>query len=289
MPQLGLGTAQFGMHYGVANRRGQTPEAEVGAILERAADTGFVVLDTAPAYGDAEAIIGRLGVAKRFRVVTKTPQFRGRYRAGDVSDAAAASRARLRVDRLDTILIHHPDDIRGRYSERIIDELLTLKSRGEVERIGLSIYDRGDITRFQRLDAIDVVQLPLNLFDQRLLLDGTVESLASRGVEIHVRSIFLQGLILSSSEAIPPPLLPLRPWLDRLSSEVAARGIDPLSAALGFIRHLTAVAVALIGVEQLAQLEAILSAWARAPAFDASPYVDTPADLVDPRRWPKFQ
>ena len=114
MTRLGLGTVQFGQDYGIANRDGRTPEAQVAAILARAAENGVSVLDTAPAYGEAEAVLGRVGAAQRFRIVSKTPYF-GSPAAFDVPRLRRSiddSLERLGATGLDAILIHHPDDVR---------------------------------------------------------------------------------------------------------------------------------------------------------------------------------
>lgn len=70
--RLALGTAQFGMRYGVANRVGQVPAGEARRILERARTAGMDTLDTAAAYGASETLLGSVGVAD-WIVVTKLP------------------------------------------------------------------------------------------------------------------------------------------------------------------------------------------------------------------------
>ena len=289
MTALGLGTVQFGLDYGIANSGGRIAESVVAAILAQAVEKGITFLDTAPAYGDAEAVLGRLDAGRRFHIVTKTPYFgsTASFRMDDVFKSAELSRARLRLSRLDGILIHHPDDIRGPHARDILNALLELKARGEVQRIGISIYEVADLDAFDQLDEIDIVQLPLNILDQRLLRDGTIDRLRNLGVEIHVRSVFLQGLILMDPVHLPPHVDRLRPLLSRLAEECSDAGIDPVTAAIAFVRKIVAPDIVIVGVDNLPHLAAITTSWATDANLDWTSYAGASADLLDPRLWPK--
>lgn len=288
MPSLGLGTVQFGRPYGIANRLGQTPEGEVLAILDRAEAAGIALLDTAPVYGEAEVVLGRIGAAERFPVVSKTPVFldANPYLPGAVSKAADLSLARLGTDRLYGLLIHHPDDLRAPYGGAMFDELLALKAEGKVGKVGLSVYCRDDLDAFGRLAEVDLVQLPVNLLDQRLLQDGTLHRLAELGIEVHARSAFLQGLLLMDPATVPAFFDPIRPRLLRLHAESAAAGLTPAAAALGFLRQIREVGVVLIGVETVGQFEALLDAWNASPDLDWPAFAAGSLPQIDPRQWP---
>ncbi|WP_193366497.1 aldo/keto reductase, partial [Inquilinus limosus] len=138
---LGLGTAQFGLDYGIANDRGICPPEDVAAILDIAAASGIGVLDTAPAYGTAEQVLGQvLPAAHRFRIVTKTPHLGGLRHADDIAravrDAFAASRTKLRRDRLAGLLTHNANDLLRPGGAALWAAMAALKRAGEVERIG---------------------------------------------------------------------------------------------------------------------------------------------------------
>lgn len=286
MTRLALGTAQFGLDYGIANKTGQIGEGDAAAILARATERGIALLDTAPAYGDAEVVLGRLGIADRFDVITKTPHIGHpeAFRADEVRAASERSCERLKIARLSGLLIHHPDDIRGLHADALFDVLLELKSRGCAEKIGISIYDETDLDAFGRLDEVDIVQLPASIIDQRLLRNGTFARLRAAGIEIHVRSLFLQGLVLIDPTRTPDHVAGLRPLLTRLKTESAN---NRLSAALTFARKELMPDVAIVGIDGLDQLDAICDAWQVDLDLDWSTYAGASAQSLDPRLWPK--
>lgn len=289
MTQLGLGTVQFGLDYGVTNTRGQIPEAVAADILDCAKRSGIAVLDTAPAYGSAEAALGRLGAAERFRIITKTPYF-GSSSAVDIEtvlNAAYASLDRLGSPRLEGMLIHHPDDVRGPQAETIFAALIALKEKGLVDSIGISIYDETDLVAFDRLADLDIVQLPLSIVDQRLIRNGTIDLLRNRGIEIHARSIFLQGLLVAEPARIPSHFAVLQPIIDRLNMDCRSLGTDPLTAALAFAKNYVAPEVVIVGVDSVTQLSAIVQAWDRDLDMDWGTYSCPQRDILDPRTWPK--
>lgn len=289
--RLGLGTVQFGLDYGVSNTAGQVPRDEVARILEGARDAGITVLDTAAAYGESETVLGEMLLPQdRFAIVSKTIPLRcdsiGPADILKIRDGFAASMARLRCSSLDAILVHDANDLLVPGGERVYAQLREWRDAGKVSRIGVSAYDAAQIDAvFLRYD-LDLVQLPLNVFDQRLVRDGTLVGLSRKGVAIHARSIILQGALVTDADALPPFLAPLRPKLIAYRALLAANGTSALAGALGFVRHLPEVEVALIGVVSRGQLDECVAAYAAPMMLDLDQFsVDDPG-LIDPRRWP---
>ena len=135
----------------------------------------------------------------------------------------------------------------------------------------------------------ELVQLPINVLDQRLLTDGTIRALAARGVEIHARSIFLQGLLLIPPDAIPAPLGGLRDPVANFQKLAAARRLSPLEAALGFVLRIPEIRVGLCGVQALGEFDALLAAAKRSADLDPRWFADARCDepeLLDPSAWP---
>ncbi len=170
---LGLGSVQFGLDYGIANATGRTPAPEVAAILALAAERGVKVLDTAPSYGDSEAVVGRaLPADQDFRIISKTRYFRlakiGREEVATLDSDFRASLERLGVERLYGLLLHHCDDLLAPGGERLWAAMAALKDRGLVAKIGVSVYTKRQIEAVLERFTIDLVQLPLNVLDQRL-------------------------------------------------------------------------------------------------------------------------
>ncbi len=246
---LGLGTVQFGQAYGVSNPRGQVPKADVAAILDRAAKAGMRLLDTAANYGEAEAVLAGFDLAA-FRIVTKTASLKNGLDA--VIARARQSAARLKAD---TLLVHAAADLAD---GTLWPALQKLKSEGVFRRIGISAYVADDPAALAARFKPDVVQLPFSVLDQRLLQDGTLAQLKAMGVEIHARSLFLQGLLLM--ETLPEKLRSAAPELARVRAAIKAAGATPLAAALGFVLARPEIDVGLVGVTNLAELEEILAA-----------------------------
>jgi aryl-alcohol dehydrogenase-like predicted oxidoreductase len=289
--ELGLGTAQLGLPYGVSNRGGQPSEAAAAAILARALDRGVRTIDTAPAYGEAEALLGRLLPAEAgVRIVTKTAPLSGAEIGAAECDAvrrsAERSLERLRRDRLDALLVHHGSDLALPGGERLAGALAELRDAGLVRRLGASVYDRAELDAARERLPLDLVQLPLNAFDQRLLRDGTLEQLRREGIEVHVRSAFLQGLLLMATEELPAHLAAAEPPLRRYHEQRRRAGLTPIEAALGLVRDAPGVAVALVGTNSVAELDECLAAMQARPAgIDYAPLAVEDPELIDPRRW----
>ncbi|MBF0127561.1 MAG: aldo/keto reductase [Magnetococcales bacterium] len=263
--KLGLGTVQFGMDYGITNHAGQPSRQAVGAILEHAAAHGVRVLDTACQYGGSEEILGSLLPPDHpFRIVTKTPAFSGAAITPQDADHLEAtfstSLAKLRARRLHGLLIHSAKDLAKPGGERLFERMQRLQQRGQVERIGVSVYSAGELAGILDRFPVGLVQTPVNILDQRWLAGELPARLRALGVEVHARSIFLQGVLLSDPDTLPPCYASVRPHLRTLRAAILERGLTPLSAALCFVRDLEWVDVTLCGVVDLEQLRPILAA-----------------------------
>ena len=289
--KLGLGTVQFGLAYGVANTGGQVGPSQVEQILACAAKAGIGVVDTAAAYGESESVLGRcLPPAFDFRIVTKTLPLR--VPRVDAEDLAKVERAfesslqRLRQPRVDALLVHHAEDLLVPGGESLYARLGDWRDAGLVNRIGVSIYDRRQLDQLLERYTFDLVQLPVNVFDQRLLRDGTLSLLQQRGIEVHARSVLLQGLLMMEPGRLPAHFGELSAHCERYDRVLKTAGVSRLSAALGFVANLPEVAVTLIGVDSVRHLEECIAAFDQGSNPDLSSFaVDQPA-LVDPRRWP---
>gem|GEM_PF-2061768 len=184
--KLGLGTVQFGQAYGVSNTGGQVAPDEAARILAQAAQAGVAVLDTAANYGTAEDVLEKLDT-KPFRLVTKTISVKQGV-------PAVVARARQSAERLkaDTLLVHAAADLKD---DALWPALQALKAEGVFRKIGISVYVADDPLAVAQTFRPDVMQLPFSVLDQRLLKSGALMRLKDLGVEIHARSIFLQGLL----------------------------------------------------------------------------------------------
>ncbi len=282
--KLGLGTAQFGLDYGVSNRLGRPTEDEARAIVQAAATAGVSVVDTAPAYGESEAVLGRvLDGHEAFSVVTKTVP--GVADSRSVLHALNASLNRLGRKNVYGVLAHHAEDAIGEKGKAVIEGLREAKSRGLVEKIGVSVYTASDIDSILKNFVPDIVQLPANVFDQRLIRSGHVSELKRRGVEIHVRSVFLQGLLLMSPIDVPANLSEARGPVERFDSACRTAGRSRLAGALSFALGNPDFDCVLVGVASLAELTGVLEAAKSAVSLDFSAFEVHDERILSPTRW----
>lgn len=283
--KLALGTAQFGLDYGVSNTGGRTPDAEVSAILARAQAAGITLLDTARAYGDAEATLGAtLASPCPFRIVTKTPRLVAGLAA--VEHAAHASLAALWLPAAHALLAHSAADLHGPDGPGLWTLLERLKGEGLFAKIGFSAYPTDDPVALAQRYRPDILQLPVSLLDQRLIRDGTLARLADLGVEVHLRSIFLQGLLFLPPERLPASLSGAAARLHRVRAVLAEAGVDPLNAAVRFALDLAEAAHVVVGVTSVGELEQVLAAAAApSPPLDWTACALHDPVALDPRRW----
>jgi aryl-alcohol dehydrogenase-like predicted oxidoreductase len=273
--KLGLGTVQFGQAYGVSNTRGQVSREDAAAILARAAAVGVKVLDTAANYGAAEGVLASLDTAP-FRIATKT------ISAKNGVDAVIA-RARQSAETLkaDTLLVHAAADLKD---AALWPALQQLKTEGVFRRIGISAYVGDDPPALAQTFRPDVMQLPFSVLDQRLLKSGVLDRLKRLDVEIHARSVFLQGLLFL--ETLPEKLRHAALELSITKAAIAASGATPLQAAIGFVLSRPEIDVALVGVTSVGELDEIAKAAAQSlPQLDWSSLALNDETVLTPSLW----
>ena len=279
-PELALGTVQFGVAYGVAGRGAPVPEAEVRAILKRAWALGVRRLDTAPGYGTIEQRLARLAGDLPFSIVTKIPPAPARDSptcAEHVRASVERSRARL-GDRLQGLLFHDAGDLQGHWAKRFWQ---AAEEAGRNAGLGPSCYDIETLAVIAERFPVAMAQVPGNALDQRINRRERFPD-----IEVSLRSIFLQGLLLMPASAAAARVPAATPALERWHTFCEQIGVDPLEAALGIAKGLRGVDYCLVGVDSLRQLEEVAEAWAAARPIRA-PQLDTDdPDVIDPRRWP---
>lgn len=283
--RLALGTAQFGAAYGIANRTGAVPRAEVAALLAEAAAAGVRTIDTASLYGESEERLGEAGVGA-WEVVSKLAPLPADCRdvGGWVRAEAEASLRRLRVPALAGFLLHRPGELLGPRGPEIYGAMQTLKREGLVRKVGISAYDPEEVAAISAGHALDLVQAPLNLLDRRLVESGCLGHLAAAGTEVHVRSVFLQGLLLMPER--PAHFQRWAPLWRHWDEWRRATGVSALAACLAYVLAQPAVARVVVGVDGLAHLRGLLAAAEARASWPETWRADDP-ELLNPGRWPK--
>lgn len=287
--RIALGTVQFGLPYGVANTQGQVSYDQAEAMIGAMRTVGIDTIDTAIAYGEAETVLGRIGISD-FRLVSKVPALcEPAYAVDDwVVAQVEASLERLRVPRLGGLLLHAPDDLLGPHGTDLTRGLLRARDGGLVERIGLSVYSPEQLAALVDRLPLEILQIPLNVFDRRFVETGWLDRLVSDNVEVHARSAFLQGLLLMPPDRVPSKFAPFNTLIDGWHSWLAgdaAAGMSTVQACLAHVASYAGISRIVVGADSLAQLQDIIEAASavslRAPKSLASPL----SPLINPAQW----
>ncbi|MFG3431276.1 MULTISPECIES: aldo/keto reductase [Lysinibacillus] len=287
-----LGTAQFGMKYGVTNKVGQTPKDEITKILSYIKSKGFNQIDTAPAYGDAESILGECDL-NGLEIISKTLQCPNEIITEkdieDIQESVDISLENLGKEKLHGILIHNIADCYKTGANKIFEVLYKLKGENKVEKIGVSVYELQDIEMLLENNYyVDIIQLPLNILDQRIYKSGILKRLKEKNIEIYVRSIFLQGILLADENSIENPEITKR--VQPYFRELEKNNLTKLEGAIYFISRIPEIDHLVLGVNNLKQLIEIYQVFNKVEKLpcnlmDFSEFAVNEEQLIDPRRW----
>lgn len=248
-----LGTVQFGLNYGINNINGKPKQAEVNDILDMAFNNKIRMLDTAEAYGDSQEVIGNyhLQSQNRFEVITKFGAKRNDL-PQIISERVQKDLDLMKLNSLYAYMFHSFDDLKGHF-DNFKSELLKLKQQGKIKRLGVSIYTNEEAEQVLSYSDIDLVQLPFNLLDNMNLRGAILKKMKERGIEIHTRSVFLQGLFFMKD--VPAKLQELKPLLQHIDRIATQNKCTVNDLALNYALTQNLIDKVLIGVDTTTQLQ----------------------------------
>lgn len=262
--KIGLGTVQFGLNYGISNQNGMPSTANAHEILDYAHLNGIDLLDTAALYGQSETILGHYAHLKQFNVVTKTAQFKqaeiSEQETRHLEEVFKRSLALLKRESIHGLMIHHADDLLAKSGGKLFERMQSWKAEGLVKKIGVSVYNHSQIDIILKHFDIDLIQLPINVLDQRLVYSGTLARLKDSHVEIHARSIFLQGLLLMDVKNLPSYLSQARSVLVDYDETLNQNNLSRLQGSLMFVKSIPEIDYVIVGVTSVKELDEILKA-----------------------------
>jgi len=268
--KLGIGTVQFGIDYGVSNNEGQTSFEEVVKILEIARINGIDTLDTAQVYGNSEKVLGKL-VTNDFKILTKV----------QTPIDFVKSLRNLNCKNIYGLMFHNAENLINNPEFWRVFELY--KKENKVKKIGVSVYNLEQLYKIIEKHQIDIVQLPINLLDQRF--KDCLKDLKSRQIEIHARSIFLQGLLLMNIDNINPYFTPINPVLKQYFKELENKNLSKLEGAFGFIKSIKNIDCIIIGVNNHEQLINNIKAFNKKFDFNYLNYRIDDEKFINPSKW----
>ena len=277
--KLALGTAQFGLDYGITNSEGKVQVEEVELILGCAKENSINTLDTAASYGNSEEVLGSIGISD-FQIITKTIPLKNGV--DEVIKHFKQSLTFLNKSSVNGLLIHNVNEIEHKNFNTLFKELTELKRQGLVNKIGFSIYTPEQVDFLLKNFDFDLIQVPFNIFDNRLIQGGQLQALNNKGMEVHARSVFLQGVLLDFNNLSNY----FSPWKKEFSiyqETVKDNGLSLLECALNFVLNIREIDKVLVGVNSERQLKEIVQVVKRRSNLSAYPINDI--NLLNPSLW----
>ena len=285
--KIALGTVQLGLAHGIANQDGQVSREEAKTIISLARSLGVDTLDTAIDYGTSETLLGNLGV-KDYRIITKIPsldQSSGEVYS-QIREHVLKSLRNMKIPKLYGLLLHRPDEILTPIGPAIWRALNALKEQDLVEKIGYSIYSPGQLDAIYGSYPADIVQAPYNVVDRRICSSGWLEKLNTKGVEVHVRSVFLQGLLLMSSNKRPKKFNEWSNLWNSWEHWLKLNSYTPLEGAIKFVLSNKHISRVVVGVDNANQLMEIIEATkADSPPIYPQEFSSECERLINPLNW----
>ncbi len=284
MNRIVLGGAQLGLPYGILNGGETLSREEVARILDTAVDHGIDSIDTAIAYGQSESIIGETS-QNRFNIISKLPPL-----PVDISNVSEwvhsqiqGSLSRLKCTSLDALLLHRPQDLTGAQGAELYAAIGSLMAEKMIHRFGVSIYSPEDLEGIIGTFDIHVVQAPLNVFDRRIL--GVTNQLSALNIEVHVRSVFLQGVLIANPINRPQRFEPWSEHFALFDEWVHSSGVSAMACCMGFALQQPGIAKLVIGTTSAESLDEIMNSIPNS-VLEAPTHLQSSVEqLIDPRFW----
>lgn len=285
-PRIALGTAQFGLSYGIANRVGQVTKDDASEILQLAVDNKIDTLDTAIAYGESELRLGEIGI-QDWKVVSKLPPIPKDCSdiSGWIKSVVLGSLGRLNVGSLYGLLLHRPHQLTEANGDRLYVALQQLKQDGLVQKIGISVYDTAELDTICSRFQLDLVQAPFNILDNRLIDTNWLNRFAELDIELHVRSIFLQGLLLMPSVDRPSKFAHWSNLWSAWDNWLSLCQLSPLQACLRYVLSFPQISKAIVGIDSPRQLREVLLASVGGPVQKPDGLSTSDLRLINPANW----
>lgn len=279
--KMSLGTVQFGLHYGIANDVGKPCEEQSHDMIKTALDLGITSIDTARAYGDSEDIIGRyFKKSGRELPFTSTkvaiePDVDPAIFEKHIIESVELSLEKLGVNKVNNIMLHDSEWMAD-HGDRLAKYFGDLVKRGYCDMVGISMYSGEDIDKMLEYDVFTSTQIPLSIFDQRLINSGHIQKLCDRNFTVFIRSVFLQGLFFLDPAKITDPILVEHalPRILKLHELCEKEGLTIAEMAITFLRDMPGITSLVLGADNPDQIRANIH------YFDAHPLSEETIDIL---------
>jgi aryl-alcohol dehydrogenase-like predicted oxidoreductase len=281
--KLVIGTAQLGMNYGVFNNKKVNPK-DFRKIQRLVLKSKIHFIDTAPSYGDSEKIIGNsklrnLNIITKIRIPKKNIHLKSW-----LNKEISQSLNKLKIKKLYGVLVHNSKDLLGKYGREYLDYLLELKKKKIIKKIGISIYSPNEIKKIWKFWKPDLVQVPFNPLDTRILDSGWIDNLKKLKIKVYARSVFLQGVLINHhipfklNKKFKQPLYKFNNWccLNKISN---------IEACIHFVKQFKKIDYLVVGFNSYIHLKKIIDVFEKKYIVVPKIFSSKNIKLIDPRKW----
>jgi len=290
LKKLGIGTVQFGAKYGISNTLQKPNYKEVNNILKLANRNNISILDTAPEYGKSEIKIGR-SFSKNFRIITKTAKINSfkitNIEIDYVYKTFLNSLKNLKKRKIYALLIHDFSDLLKPGSEHLVKLIKRLKREGLTDKIGISLYNIKDTEKVLNFFKPDIIQIPCNIFDQRFIKNEFIFT-KYKNIEIHARSVFLQGLLLMDEKKIPKFFNPIKEKIIKLQLFLKKNNLTQYEGSLLFMFMQRRIKYFFIGInrpQELLQLIQTIKKIDKEKKLNFQQFAVNESKFINPQEW----
>ena len=283
-----LGSAQFGMPYGIANNFEQVKTPEIEKIIKFSVKNNIKYIDTAISYGNVEAILSTIDL-KNFNIINKIPTYEKNY--GNIRNWAKLtvnnSLEKMKLKKFDSLLIHNIENIDNKNFKKLILTFEEMKKNKIINKLGISVYNNDQLKKIFNIYNIDIVQLPYSIFNRSFEKNGWLEKLKKNKIEIHGRSIFLQGLLLVKAKNLPRKFLVWEKLWSKYNIWLDDHKLSALEACIEFIKNSKYIDKVVVGVNSLNQLKEINNCFKSPKRIIEFPFFTNNKKIYDPNEWYK--
>jgi len=284
--KISIGTASFEKGYGINNSSGFS-EKKISQLIKFIKKNKIYSIDTAISYKSVEKKLGKTNLVK-FKLYTKIPKLPKRCKnlKNWLNKSINKSLIDLNIKSFEGIFIHNISDLLNhKYSNELYDYLINLKRKGIAKKIGVSIYDFSNFFRALKKFKFDIVQLPFNILDRRLLLNNNIKRIKEKKMEIHVRSVFLQGLLLQDYVNIPKYFKKQKKIFKIWEQWCLKNNLTKIQTCLNFVTSFRDIDKIIVGINSINDLEEISNCLVKKKIRYPNQIYSNSLTLIDPRKW----
>ena len=284
--ELVLGSAQFGLDYGISNADGMTTLNEISKVLRFAQKTKIKKIDTAYSYGNSHKSLASTNL-ENFKIISKLPKLDGVIVDKDyplrITNEILSD---LNLNQIEGLLFHSSKDLLSKNGDFLYKSLMNLKQEKLIKKIGVSVYDPKEIKILIKNFDLEIIQAPLNIFDRRIIHSEITNELRNRNIILQVRSIFLQGLLLMNIDSLPTYFDSWSEHMTKWDKFNKSNKLNAIESCISFIKNQNLIDEVVVGINNLKQLKEIYNYFTKkTKIYFYDDLANNDLGLIDPRNW----